>query len=460
MGTMQGLQERRHRWRPWCDLTVAAGMLGLLALTSLPAEALPSYARQTGDDCSSCHLGSFGPQLTPHGIAFKLGGYAESNGKGGSLPLSGMLVASFTKTSKDQADGAGPHAGDNDNAALQEVSAFLAGGLTEHLGSFAQVTYSGIEQKMALDNVDIRYAQTVELGGRDAILGLTFNNSPTLTDPFNSLASWRFPYTASELAPTPMASPLIDGGLAQQVGGITAYGLWDNSVYAEIGGYHTLGRQFLENVNVIAKDDPLDRIDGLAPYWRLAYFQDLHKQAWHVGLFGFAPDLHLDGESGGKDRYLDWGLDASYQFLGTREHMFAVNGSYTHEQRHLDGTAEAGGADQSNGHLNRFDLSGSYHYQQTWGLSAGLFNIQGNSDQALYGDESRTGSPNSAGYILQADWSPLGKEGSWGAPAANLRLGLQYTGYTKFNGAKSDYDGAGHDAGDNNTLFAFLWSAF
>ena len=70
------------------------------------------------------------------------------------------------------------------------------------------------------------------------------------------------------------------------------------------------------------------------------------------------------------------------------------------------------------------------------------------------------GSPNSSGYILQADWTPWGKEASWGAPWANLRLGAQYTMFTKFNGAKTNYDGNGRDAKDNNTLFLFGWVSF
>ncbi len=31
------------------------------------AEALPSFAQQTGMACSACHVGAFGPQLTPFG---------------------------------------------------------------------------------------------------------------------------------------------------------------------------------------------------------------------------------------------------------------------------------------------------------------------------------------------------------------------------------------------------------
>jgi hypothetical protein len=32
--------------------------------------------------------------------------------------------------------------------------------------------------------------------------------------------------------------------------------------------------------------------------------------------------------------------------------------------------------------------------------------------------------------------------------------------YTQFNGGFKNYDGAGRNAGDNNTLFLFAWLAF
>ena len=52
---------------------------------------------------------------------------------------------------------------------------------------------------------------------------------------------------------------------------------------------------------------------------------------------------------------------------------------------------------------------------------------------------------------------PFGKLGSFGHPYLNVRIGLQYTGYTKFNGGTTNYDGFGRDASANNTLFAFVW---
>jgi hypothetical protein len=35
-----------------------------------------------------------------------------------------------------------------------------------------------------------------------------------------------------------------------------------------------------------------------------------------------------------------------------------------------------------------------------------------------------------------------------------------HTGYTKFNGASTDYDGMGRNARDNNTLYLLGWFMF
>jgi hypothetical protein len=39
------------------------------------AQAVPNYAQQTGQPCTACHIGAYGPQLTAFGRAFKIGGY-------------------------------------------------------------------------------------------------------------------------------------------------------------------------------------------------------------------------------------------------------------------------------------------------------------------------------------------------------------------------------------------------
>ena len=66
------------------------------------ASAVPSFARQTGQPCATCHTAF--PELTPFGRRFKLNGYTL----GGGLtfeeapPLAAMLIPTFTHTARNQ----------------------------------------------------------------------------------------------------------------------------------------------------------------------------------------------------------------------------------------------------------------------------------------------------------------------------------------------------------------------
>ena len=92
------------------------------------------------------------------------------------------------------------------------------------------------------------------------------------------------------------------------------------------------------------------------------------------------------------------------------------------------------------------------------GGTVAAFDTWGSSDPLLYGGD-RTLKPDSSGFIFQADYTPFGGADAPLDGRFNLRLGAQYTLYTKFNGASSNYDGAGHNASDNNTFRLFLWFA-
>ena len=107
----------------------------------------------------------------------------------------------------------------------------------------------------------------------------------------------------------------------------------------------------------------------------------------------------------------------------------------------------------------------SYWYQNTYGVTLGWQNTWGPANPVLYTTgtdvtNSANGKPNSNAFIIEADWVPFGKEGSWLSPWANLKLGVQYTAYTQFNGGNKNYDGFGRNASDNNTLYVFAWTAF
>src|SRR6266568_2972240 len=134
------------------------------------AEAVPSFASQTGQPCTACHIGGFGPQLTPLGRAFKIGGYTQSGGEGvvSMIPLSAMVESSFSKTQNDLPQGTQTtHYGVNDNFAFDQINGFLAGRIGNYSGIFSQFTYSPIQNASHLDNTDIRPFTTVFDVGND-----------------------------------------------------------------------------------------------------------------------------------------------------------------------------------------------------------------------------------------------------------------------------------------------------
>jgi hypothetical protein len=443
----------------------ALGLLGLAALAS-PAAALPSFAVQTGSACADCHVGGYGPQLTAYGRKFKMQGYGStqswsvaSNSWNAKIPVSMMADALYTHTDKDLSSAPAPHTAPNDNTVVQEIGFFLAGRLAPGFGAFVQATYSGVDRVLHMDNMDLRVAREIKLAGHDAVVGVSVNNNPTVQDPWNSTPAWGYPFLSSALAPGPTAAPLISGGLGQQVLGVTPY-LWLNdSFYLEAGGYGSLGADFLKRVNV----SPGPPIDGLAPYWRVVYQKDWGDRNASIGAFGLSANLIPDG-SVPRDHYQDTGVDATWQYVGTGKNVFNVNASYINEHQSLDGTFALGGADQPGHDLRSYNVNASYYRDRKYGVTAGLFGISGTRDFTLYAPAQDTGSlngkPDSNGYILQADFTPFGGPKSWGKPYANFRFGVQYTGFTKFNGASSNYDGFGRKASDNNSTVLFAWTTF
>jgi hypothetical protein len=421
---------------------------------------VPSFARQTGQECAACHIGAFGPQLTPAGIKFKIGGYLDSDGKSGKVPLSGMVVASHTRTARDQAEPPAAGTKVNNNSALDEVSLFVAGKVAGQVGAFAQITYDGIGKGVALDQVDVRAAHVTEWLGKELVLGVSLNNNPSVQDPFNTTPIWGFPYAGSALgfggAPT---ATLINDALGQRVLGVSAYAFWNNHVYAELGSYRSLSPAMQGKLGHDRAEDP-GRLGAGTVYWRAAWFDDRKRDAWSVGLFGLNAALQPDRAPGTpSNRFNDVGIDAHYQFLGTREHVVAVQGSLVRERQTRTAWHALDEAEHLRGSLTETRLNASYHWRQTWGLTVGQFKTTGSADALLYaGNPGYV--PDTSGQVFQFDWTPWGKEDSWGSTWANLRLGAQLTRYSRYNGAAKNYDGAGRNASDNNTLFLFAWTSF
>lgn len=220
-------------------------LLILLALFLQSAElsAMPSFTRQTGMPCTACHVQAFGPGLTPAGRNFKLTGYTmAADKKAKFVPLSAMVQGSLTHTQRGQGDAPPEYFGSNNNAAMDQASIFYAGRVTSKVGAFVQTTFDGVgKQNLILDNTDIRYADHASLGSQQFVYGISANNSPTVSDLWNTTPAWSLPAASSNVAPTPAAATLIES-LGGQVGGMTAYTMWKNLLYVEAGGYTSLAR--------------------------------------------------------------------------------------------------------------------------------------------------------------------------------------------------------------------------
>jgi hypothetical protein len=456
-------------------------VFGLLQLFPLKtAQAVPSFARQTGMSCNECH--TIFPELTPFGRIFKLGGYVMSKtGKQYEFPppLSGMVQASYTD-SKGLTSGIAPF--DSTNRATdrtnlpQQVSLFYGGRIYDKLGAFVQGTYDGASNKTFLDLADIRYSRNTIVLGKNLIYGLTLNNSPTVQDVWNTTPVWRFPFASSSVATTPAAGAIIDGALNQQVGGIGAYSYWNNLIYLEGTVYRTARNGITKPLGAGTATEQI--VDGAAPYWRLALEQRWQNHFFTVGTYGMQADIFPSGNSSGSaDRFTDIAFDAQYQFMGTiaaehmqdhmqmdgehkaeaGKHIITAHATWIHEYQDWKASFPLGNTSNPSDFLDTFRMNLNYYYRSHLGDiggSAGYFSTTGKTDNLLYSPDSvggsRTGSPNSDGFILEADYRP------W----EMTKISLQYTIYNKFNGAHSNYDGFGRNASDNNTLYAHVWLMF
>lgn len=443
-----------------CVLAAATSALALgviaAAMVGVPAKAVPSFTDQTAQPCQSCHVGGFGPQLTPFGREFKLRGYTMRT-KSFSAPLSAMAVASWVHTKRDQPERPAPHFSRNDNLAFDEGSLFLAGGVGNHFGGFVQVTYDGVDRSWAWDNLDIRLVNTGQIGGKSMVYGLTLNNSPAVQDVWNSTPAWGFPYTDSALAPSPASSPLINGGLAQGVLGLSAYAWVDSSFYLEAGGYSSPRRRTLKWLGA----DPFDPGDirGIAPYVRLAYQHTLSGGTFHIGgsLLRASIWPGRDRSSGFADRFTDLAIDGSWQKSFKNGDVATFNARYTHEDGSLRGSCALGVIDGTlpgcgRERLNEFRADASYYFRNKFGVTLSGFSLTGSRNPALYADNGRP-VPDSSGLTAQIDATPFGDGKSPLGPRFNLRVGLQYTAYDKFDGVHAG-------ASRNNNLRLFTWLAF
>ena len=426
-------------------LVYLAIFLSAIVFISPDINAMPSFARQTGQACSSCHTQSFGPNLTPAGRDFKLGGYTMGGGTGTNAklpPISAMIMGSFTNTNKSATDL--PKGFDaNNNFTFDEASLFYAGKVYGKIGAFIQGTYNGFEDILEMDNTDIRYADQLDVFDMPVTYGISLNNNPTVQDLWNTTPVWSFPYNGSGMQPSVGSSALIDGGLGSQVGGATAYTMINNMLYLEAGAYGSFSSNFQRGFGIPRADRIA--LDSPAPYWRATLQQDWKGHYFALGHYGMIADVCPERNCGaGTDKYTDVAFDATYQYMANPKHIFEAKTTYIYEDQKL--TASGANPANQNTYLTTYKANAAYTYDQTYGLTFGYNKINGSHSADL----SR---PNSEYFTAELVYVPFGKASSYLSPWLNLRTSLQYIGYSQANGAS----GGAHD---NNTFMLNGWLAF
>jgi hypothetical protein len=454
----------------------------ILTCAAPAAFAVPSFARQTGMACEACH--TVYPELTHFGRVFKANGYLLTNlkqvrgvsGKKEELlalsqtpPLSIMVQISDTQLKgslPDVANPAAPGLAQNGTAGFpQQVGLFYAGKIAPNFGAFLQVTYSNSSGSIGIDNTDLRFADVMVLPDSSPLTyGLSLNNNPTVQDLWNTTPAFGIPYASSNATVSPLANTAINGTFAQNVAGLSGYVFWNESVYAEVGGYRS-AKQGQTNA-LTGAAGPLDGtasnvISGVAPYWRVAYERNWERHSIEAGLYGLSIKLFPGNGvplSGPTNRFNDVAEDLQYQYISD-EHQFSLLATRIHEKMTLDASYAAAASANPTDTLTTWRSSATYYFRRKIGGTVSYFSTTGSTDPGLYPANapggpgvttSANGAPDTKGWMAEVNYLP------W----LNVKVSAQYTWYNKFNGSGTNYDGAGRNASDNNALYLLLWFAY
>ena len=451
------MSEKKHPGS--CVLYVITAAAFFIFFVNQKSYAVPSFARQIGLSCTSCH--TVYPELNNFGRHFKMTGYTMSKSRKNyewPPPVAAVVKVSFGNINKGLPAGSVEdtwanitnNTRNNVLYAPKIAGVYYAGRIYRKLGALVQGKYNGVDDKFSLDITDIRIAGMTS--GRKLMYGLMVNNAPTLGDPWNSSSAWSFPYEGSDISPAPAATPLIEGKLlGQQVGGVGFYSLLMNKLYMQASVYRS-NRNGITSV-MGAGTDTTTVVDGAMPYWRVALMHMWRSHALEVGAFGLRAHVYPDGMSyGDTNLFRDIGFDAQYQYV-IRTHTFSIAGAWINEKQYWDTGFASGNVSNRSDDLNKFRINTNYYHRISLGSvggTIGYFSISGDTDPLLYApdpiDGSRTGSPDSRGFIVEGDFVYKNRH----------KLALQYVMYNRFNGADSNYDGFGRNASDNNTIYLLL----
>jgi hypothetical protein len=484
------------QWRVSFSVATAV-VMATLTMTPIPASAIPLFNRQTGQNCVACHAGGQYPELTNYGRLFKMTCYTLGVR---TIPVSVMAVASLSKVANtSKSDDPSADFQKNDKPIFANASLFLGGKITDNIGAFTQFTWDPyavttdtghFKGQFAADNMDIRYADHLVDDSKDVIFGVSLNNNPSVSDPWNTAPAW-MQYVP---VPSPTSSQFIDGaspypGLAAggNVAGLSAYAFVNQLVYLEAGDYRT-ARGALGFLHAGLKNSDTTKLRGNNPYLRVALSQNWGANNLMLGATHMNSRIYDDpldtSDPTTVHRFQDQIFDAQYQYL-LDPHTLTAQVVVAHDKHaypaglsgqsvaFVDAQGNALPLTSSSDRTTLLRAKLSYVYQARYGGSVAYFDLHGSTNTANessgYDPASLTitGAPGAAFPSTRVTGNLSGNPATRGQtfetfwmPIQNLRVGLQYTVYEKFNGAHVNYDGFRRNAGDNNSLFLYAWAAY
>lgn len=315
------------------------------------AVAVPSFSKQTGRPCSSCH--TIWPRLNRTGREFKLTAYtdvAEDYPKLMKdrldqlqyLPVSlAVLMLPYEKVTDQNSETKIP----------DEVALFLAGRISPYIGAFVEFAWENAEDKI---NLELAKGAGYYRFGNTTVGAVAMKSDPGGGDIFNTLRGNAYEPTTSPLifTQTRAAGDFFQYGGSNQ-GGIVYGKFLNNILYASAGvfrGHESndpadfYGRVAAEypfgeaNANIGAyvytgkeryqKNTPMEYesdvtrsgVDGSYQWESGSHLVDVH------GIYMYGKDKDLDGSSGNDIKFNGFYGEVLYAF--DRKYMARVSYDY------------------------------------------------------------------------------------------------------------------------------------
>lgn len=471
------------------QLSNSLWFLGLILIMSLIsphlASAVPSFARQTGLSCDTCH--TVFPHLTPFGRDFKLHGYTydyselikavreiEKNEAKEERGIPNLVINKIPMVSvrivsmfNEQVGGKGVPKGKvtagqgfvsipegySDESIVHIVKAsniFIAGEVTPNIGTFLEFTGPNDTggDTFGVGFLDlVLVAPPTTVHGHDLTYGVRATDSVAADDPSNTVGN--FGLTTTLMGMSDHAT-LFDPYQAGKIIGGEAYamlgGFSHGGVYGAVGIFHPTHSQTgtsFETGNI--SGEPAKTVQegdflgakNVDEYFRLSFWLPSYKNIYsEIGSFGYHGNENMTATSlanlanpNFRDNYYNFGIDTQTQWIADKHlvELFAVY-QLQHDSKFFDEDLFTGNLGNGESVTRQgFGIEASYYYRRTYGAYIRYF----------YEHSSQVKDVNVGATVLGLSWYPY----------QNVNLRVETALFNRYNRGSAQF---GEFAGGSN----------